>query len=151
MKFKIGILAILVVLIACSKDKFQTKPQVEIKSASPEVVPVNGTLNVRLEFRDKEGDVDNKLFIYKERLNQRVLPTIRDTIERAIPEFPDKDRGEIELELTYQNYLISAADPGIPGNPGMNEPDTLRFKFVVEDRAGNQSDPAVLEKIVIIR
>jgi hypothetical protein len=151
MKFKVGIIAILVVLLACSKDKFQTKPQIEIKSTGPEVVPVNGTLNVRLEFRDKEGDVDGILFIYKERLNQRVLPTVRDSIERTIPEFPDKDRGEIELDLTYQNYLISASDPSIPGNPGVNEPDTLRFKFVVQDKAGNQSDPAILNNIVIIR
>ena len=47
----------IMVLTSCDKDKFQTKPTIEIKSISTKEVPAqNGTMNIRLNFTDKEGE-----------------------------------------------------------------------------------------------
>ena len=144
---------VILLLVACDKDKFQTKPQIKLVSVSTEVVPINGGLSVVLEFTDKEGDVSDTLYITKQRLNARTTTTIRDTLEYAIPEFPKTTQGEFELNLSYQNELISAeTPPRIPGSePPQYEPDTLNIKFLVKDRANNKSDSVIVSNIVVLR
>ena len=142
------------ILFACSKDKFQTKPQLRLKSVSNKLVPVNGTLEVELEYTDKEGDVDSILVIRKQRLNIRpVSPTVRDSLKFTVPEFPNKDRGEISMVLNYQTHLIHAQSPlTIPNsNPAKREPDTLNLKFVLKDKAGNVSDTLIINNVIVVR
>ncbi len=145
---------LIVALAACNKDKFQTKPQIKIKSQSSEVVGPNTFLRVVLEFTDKEGDLelDSAIVLRKQRLNKRVVtPTLRDVVYLELPQFPNNNLGEIELDLDYQNHLISAqTPPNIPGtNPQRKESDTLRLKFVLKDKAGNVSDTAETNVIVL--
>ena len=145
------ILTVTLIFLACSKDDFETKPQIEIKSASPKVVPQNGNMIVDLNFTDKEGDLD-AVYIWKVRLNKLKRPTVRDSIPpRLIPEFPKNQKGELELNLTYQDHLLSAQSPRRDPITGRLEPDTLNMKFVVKDKAGNVSDTAFLNNIVILR
>ena len=145
------ILTVTLIFFACSKDDFETKPTIEIKSASPKVVPQNGNMIVDLKFTDKEGDL-NAVYIWKVRLNQLKRPTVRDSIPpRLIPEFPKNQKGELELNLTYQDHLLSAQSPRRDPITGRLEPDTLNMKFVVKDKAGNVSDTAFLNNIVILR
>src|SRR5687768_17962470 len=98
-------------------------------------MPAGSSFNVDLEFTDKEGDVDDSIFVRKERLNKRVVATVRNSFWLKIPDFPDASKGEITLNLEYQNHLISATNPlFIPGsNPPTKEPDTLNLKFIVMD------------------
>lgn len=144
---------VLVVLFACNKDKYQTKPQISLKSVGAKVVPVNGVLNVVLSYTDKEGDISDSMYIRKIRLNKTVVATLRDSLRYKIPDFPNYDKGEIDLALQYQNHLISASNPPpIPGsNPSVPQPDTLLLKFWIRDKAGNVSDTVTTEQIVIIR
>lgn len=144
---------VLVVLFSCNKDKYQTKPQISLKSVGAKVVPVNGVLNVVLSYTDKEGDISDSMYIKKIRLNKTVVATLRDSLRYKIPDFPNYDKGEIDLALQYQNHLISASNPPpIPGsNPSVPQPDTLLFKFWIRDKAGNVSDTVTTEQIVIIR
>lgn len=153
MKIIFPVLSVALFFIGCDKDRFQTKPQIKIISSSTEIVPVSGHLQVVLEYTDKEGDVHDTLFITKQRLNQRVVPTLRDTLKFPIPEFPDRQLGQFELNLSYSNHLISAVTPPrIPGsNPSKNEADTLNLKFLVRDAGGNKSDSAILRNIIVIR
>lgn len=143
----------LLLLVACNKDKFQTKPQLKLVSVSSEEVPVNSDLKVVLQFTDKEGDVSDTMFITKQRLNTHVETTVRDTMEFAIAEFPKSRKGEFEINLSYQNELISAQTPRrIPGSdPPKFEPDTLRIKFVAKDKGGNKSDSLILNNIIVLR
>ena len=151
MKTIILILSVSLLVFACSKDKVETKPHIKIKSASPEVVPLNTNMIVNLEFTDKEGDLD-VVYIWKVRLNKFVRPTIRDSIPpREIPEFPKNQTGELELNLEYQAHLISAQSPRRDPLTNKLEPDTLNLKFLVKDKAGNASDTAYLNNIVILR
>lgn len=140
-----------VLLAACSKGKFSTRPSLELKSISSEVVPVGSGLNFRFAFTDKEGDISNLLYVRKIRLNQRVVPTIRDSFALAVPQFPKKIYGELDVNMEYQNYLISAINPPQTGTPPKAENDTLVFKFVLKDQADNKSDTITTGRIVIVR
>jgi len=144
---------VLTALLSCGKDKFETKPQIKLKTSGNVIVPVNGVLPVDLEFTDKEGDVDNVIFVKKERLNKKVRPTLRDTFLLQVPEFPNTSSGTIQVNLTHQEFLISAQDPpNIPGSvPPKKEADTLNIKFVLRDKAGNASDTATLFNVIVER
>lgn len=147
----VSIFAVLVLLIACGKDKFQSKPSLTLKSISSKTIPVSGNMTIELEYRDKEGDLANDTLMFlKVRNNENVQTTIRDTLELLLPDFPKRSQGVIQLNLDYQNYLISAETP--PSKPGGgHESDSLTMKFVVRDSAGNESDTLVIDDIVIER
>lgn len=151
----ITICAGILLVLACGKDKPETKPSIKIKSVSGNIVPPSGGLQITLEFNDKEGDVNDSLFVKKLRLN--TIPpvsgiTIRDSFWLMIPDFPAKSTGEIILNLDYQNHLISAAQaPADPNDPTKNISDTLIIRFALQDKAGNTSDTVQTEKIVIMR
>ncbi len=144
---------VLLVLLGCNKDKFQTKPQISLKLVTNSVVPANGGTTVVLSYTDKEGDISDTLFLQKFRLNQTVVPTLRDSIRYKIPDFPNYDKGEISIALTYQNELVSAQTPPpqVGGATGEVQPDTLMIKFWIHDKAGHVSDTVSTGQIVVIR
>jgi hypothetical protein len=148
MKIIYSALAIVLVLFACSKDSFETKPQISIKSVSPEFVPIGGRLNIRLEFRDKEGDVDDSLFVIRERLNINSFSPPFE-LKYDIPEFPEKSKGEFEITIPYATGLTLNLNP-IGSSPNF-ENDTLRLKLVVKDKEKNTSDTAIIERVVVGR
>jgi hypothetical protein len=129
---------VLAVVAACSKDKFQTKPQVEIKSISPDHVAFNTNLRVTLGFNDKEGDVSDTLTLYRQRLNRRGLQL--DSFHMVVPPFPAADEGEIIVDMNYTTFLTVGLT-AIPLGTA-RENDTLALKFVLRDKAGNRSDTA---------
>lgn len=153
MKTRIWLTLIIVFgMIACDKDKFETVPQLELRSRNTDIVPVNGDLRLNIEFRDKEGDVSDSLLIVRQRLN------IRGPVQLApspygIPDFPHTDKGEFEVTLNYQFGLIFGLPPlRIPGsNPVRNEVDTLRLKIVARDKEGNKSDTLIVDNVYVIR
>lgn len=138
--------------IACSKDKIETKPSLKFKSVNATTIPVGGNLIVQLDFTDKEGDISDTIFVKKIRTNQIAVPTIRDSFELQVPSFPDRSKGIIELELKYQNHLVSAINPPSSGGTPPNlQDDTLIFKFALRDKAKNISDTVTTGPIIIIR
>lgn len=143
---------LILVAVACNKDKFQTKPTITITSMSGDYIPLNGSWQVTLECTDKEGDVQDSIFVVKRRLNKRVVPTIRDTLRFKFPVFPTKTRTEIVLTFDYQSILSAQSPPFIPGsNPPQRELDTLQVKFAVKDNAGNVSDTVISNIIQVFR
>jgi len=152
MKQFVAISAFVLLLAACSKDKFETKPHLEIKSVNTKEVAFNEPFNVTFEFTDKEGDVSDSFFIVRQRLNARDPQTL-NPLPYKIPDFPNTMKGEIEVNLSYQNELTLNLPPiRIPGsNPQQNEPDTMILKFVAKDKGGNFSDTAVVDNIIVER
>jgi hypothetical protein len=152
MKKLLTIVLMVLLFAACGKDKFQTKPSLKIKSISGNIVPVNSAIRFTLEFTDKEGDVYDSIFVKKIRLNKRVVTTLRDSFGFAIPEFPNAPKGEIDLTLDFQSALSALNPPNIIGsNPPKKEPDSLLFKFYVQDKKKNKSDTVTTEMIQILR
>ena len=140
----------LILLVACSKDKFETKPTIEIKSFNPNPVPESGTMTVELEYTDKEGDIggDSALFVRRTRINQKkVGKTLRDSFWLPLPgDVPKKTKGTIRLTLDFETYAKSADDPGNPPAP-----DSLIFRFAMRDKAQHVSDTVESGLVIIER
>jgi hypothetical protein len=140
---------------ACSKDSVNTRPSLTLKSVSRDVVPINGTLEIRFTFGDKESDIDS-LYIYRTRLNiKKATQTVRDSIKLNVADYSTNLTGEINIDFScqacYQNYLISAVNPPTSGTPPKNEADSMLYKFVVKDKDKNVSDTVYYSPIVIQR
>jgi len=139
----------LLLFVACNKDKYQTTPTIEIKSIDPTTVAINTPLIVELEYTDKEGDIADTLFVKKIRINQKKLKTLRDSFPLPLPgDAPDKQKGTIKLTLDYNNYVTSAENPGNPPNAA---PDSLIFRFILQDKGGHRSDSVESGLIVVLR
>jgi hypothetical protein len=154
MKTRIWIALIIVFgMIACGKDKFETKPQLTLRSKSPDVVDKPDPLRLNIEYTDKEGDVSDSLFITRQRLNKKKPVTSAES-SYDIPTFPTMDKGEFEITLDYFTHLTFNLTPiAIPGSgtPAKNEIDTLRLKIVAKDKAGNKSDTLFVDNVYVIR
>lgn len=133
-----------IVLISCDKDKFETKPQIEIDSYNTKELPGGADLIINLKFTDKEGDLGQGQFTYiPVRLNKRGLPPSVPNytpVELTIPEFSDHNKGEFELKLEWKNLHKSD-----------RENDTINLRFVAVDREGNKSDTVQSDQLVILR
>ena len=145
------ILVLGVVIVACKKGKFETKPTLKIKSMNGNVIPVGSSLQIDFEFTDKEGDVDNNIFVKKIRLNKLKVPTIRDTFSLPVPDFPSNTKGTIQVLMDNAFYLASAANPPKDPATGKSVSDTLQLQFVLRDRAGNASDTASTGQVIVLR
>ncbi|MBC8034610.1 MAG: hypothetical protein H7Y03_10720 [Chitinophagaceae bacterium] len=144
-------LIIVLIVIACSKDKFQTKPSLTLKSISGKTIPAGSDMRIELDYTDKEGDiVQDTIQFIKNRNNQRKVATKVDTLYFLLPDFPKRSSGVFEVNLSYETFLKAAINaPSLPG--GRFESDSLTFKFILKDNASNVSDTLVINDIVIER
>ena len=131
----------LVLAFACSKDKLETKPTIKVKDLNGTEIPPGAILRVTLEFSDKEGDLGAGEVTYvRNRLNTRPVPGAfdkADTARYVLPVFPNRETGDIEIDIPYD---FMDEDP--------NDNDTMVFRFMVIDRAGNKSDTVTSEPVV---
>ncbi|MHA4807757.1 hypothetical protein ACX0G9_06610 [Flavitalea flava] len=134
--------AFLLIVVSCSKSNSSSKPQITIKSINT-LIPVGGSLDVKLDFNTKAGNMSGGQFIaIRNRLNQNPLPPgtgQADTITNPIPSFPDQNKGEFEFHLDYSALHQSDV-----------ENDTIVLKFAAISRDKVSSDTIVSPKIVIL-
>ncbi len=139
----IFILSLAVLVVACGKDKFETKPRLEITNYSSKEIRQGDNLKISINYFDKEGDLNSApVFAVINRLNANPLPAGQnrvDTLNYSLPDFPQKDKGEVFFQLPF-DFLKES----------LTENDTLQFKFAVTDRAGNNSDTITSDPVVII-
>ncbi len=137
-------ISVAILLLACGKDKFETKPKLEIKGYSSKEIRQGDVMTIRLNYFDKEGDLSRAPVIgILKRLNLFPLAPGQDkvdTFSTSLPEFPKKDNGEITFQLSFDFLKESTV-----------EDDTLVFRFAVTDLAGNKSDTVTTDQIVIIK
>jgi hypothetical protein len=141
----------LIVMTSCGKDKFESKPQIEIESYNTKELSPNSDLKISVKYTDKEGDLaKGDIFINIERLNVIPIPPgcqgcdAPDTLRYKIASFPLNPEGSILITLPYANQFFHLKE-----HPSIN--DTIRFKFAVTDLAGNKSDTAISDPIVILK
>ena len=139
-----------VVLAACSKDKLETKPTIELKdmNATEFLFDINTgipDLVMTFEFRDKEGDLSGGTLTYI-RTRTNIDPISNpaandkiDTVRNILPDFPKSTTGE---------FVVRFPGPFLIEDPDDN--DTMFFKVLVQDIAGNVSDtlntPTVVQR-----
>jgi hypothetical protein len=141
-------------VLSCSKDSFETKPSLEYKSSNTDIVPLGGTLRVELTYTDKEGDLDS-VFLIRERLNKKrpvVMPAFKAP-ELSLPkDFTGATKADLVFILDYYKWLtvgLGLEAIPVPGSGGKSEPDTMRYRFVIKDKAKNTSDTASRTFIII--
>jgi hypothetical protein len=140
--------SIAIAVVACEKDKFETKPKLEIVSLNSEFIAVNQDLTATLRFTDKEGDIDDSLYVVRTRINQRGPLTPQRPNRYKVPEFPNQQEGEINVTFIYRDDLTNGFSTiAIPGTPN-KENDTLLLKFVLLDKKKNTSDTATTTVVV---
>src|SRR5262245_46963538 len=135
------ILALGILLWACGKDKFTTKPQLIYKSVNSKTISGNQTLTIKLDLTDKEGDFTTLLGVKRFEPGCPASDFI-DSQKFTIPQDFIKTKGthgEVVVSLNSNNRGSNACQ--LPG--GATRPDTAVFKFWTRDKAGNTSDTTV--------
>lgn len=140
---------LLVLILSCSKDKFKTEPQVEVKSISPNTLISGGVLNVKGKYTDDEGDLDSVLVIYK--WYNGVAAVKADTFRYSFAglDLPVKTR-QADIEITYEYNTINIQN--LVKLSGLAIRDTTAtFGLILKDKAGHRSNYSESDKIRIIK
>lgn len=138
---------ILIVAVACNKDKFTTVPQVSIKSISPSTVNSGNIISLNGEYTDQEGDLDSILVVYKWYAGTTV--TKKDTFRYTFStlNLPPKTTGaDIIINFEYNTFS---------GNffplQGVVKDTTATFGLILIDEAENRSEYAESNPIRLIK
>jgi len=143
---------IVIVLIAlfftgCSKDSFTTVPQLKYKSVNTKQLYPNELLKINLSFTDKEGDLQDTIFI--EKVGSR-CPASNFKLKYLFPNAPGSSTTSGDLLITFANGINIPGYQNLSVAPKCSDyNDTCTFRFILKDKAQNKSDTAVSETIII--
>ncbi len=149
MKVKLTLAACLVIFsVACNKDTFTTKPQLTFTGVNTQVLYPDQSIVFTLDFTDKEGDIQDSLYVQKDAPN--CAESFFEFLYPIPTDMPEQGNAKGEIQVRF-SYGINLGYPAIkePACPSTN--DTAVFKFVLHDKAGNASDTAYSPQIVLIK
>jgi hypothetical protein len=134
---------LLMTIISCGKDTFQSKPQLTLESVSSTTVPPNSGLQIRMRLTDKEGDFVDTIWVSKV-TTRCPNSNFRDSLLYRIPgDAPRTKNFDGEVLISF-SYAIELA-------PRCTRPDTAVFSFWMKDEKGNRSDTVRTPRIIILR
>ncbi len=140
------------ILTGCKKDKYQTKPQLKIKDLTVGTIStLNGTgsaVEINFEVTDKEGDVEDSIFIQKVDAANIPCPgnSILTNLDYKIPDYPNSTNQKVIFRVRFSTLNVEGY--ALLGGPACSpRKDTSYFRFVVKDKAGNKSDTLKTEKV----
>jgi hypothetical protein len=132
------------ILAACSKDKFKTEPQIKIKSVKPSAANKGDVITFISSFTDDEGDVQDSVLIVFKRFNGNT-PLSTDTFRYKMPGgIPETRQGEIIIHFGYGEF--------IDGTIFLNLESVDReaaFGLIISDNAGHRSNYAESDRITL--
>ena len=131
---------------ACSKDKFETVPQVKITSFGPDEVVIGQRFELTAEITDKEGDLQDTFYLVRKRSYNTIVNVDTTTYSLISLGFPAKDRIELRLTFAYGR----SNDPGtIPYFPQEPRDTQLQYGIIIRDKAKNKSIYVESKKILL--
>ena len=135
----------MVTIASCDKEAITTKPQIRFKSASSTHVPLNVGLSITLEFSDKEGDLRSPVHVIKASSSWCEEASYADSALWPMPGIPGTKNTDGELEIIFD------ANAGLVRRQcdATDTLETVIFKFVLVDEAGNVSDTAFSPPITV--
>ena len=136
---------LLFVLVSCGKDKFNTVPTLKYETVNTRVLGNGQVIRFTLSFTDKEGDVQDSIFVQKVPLNC-AASTFTEVL--PIPVFPTQANQKGEIEVSYGYNVPNFPFIQVPQCP---RNDTCFFRFMLKDKAQNRSDTVNSDIIVILR
>jgi hypothetical protein len=134
-------------LFACSKDKFKTVPQIEIKSFGPDVVHNKETFSLRAIIRDKEGDLKDTITFYRKYFNGATMVKQDSFLKYNLDNFGFPENDEIEVQLLF-SYGEDRSPTYLLQNTELADRD-LTIGIVVKDKAGNRSEYVETDRITL--
>jgi hypothetical protein len=149
MKTKLLITAVTALcLSACSKDKFSTKPELTFKSVNTQVLGPEQIIRFTLHYTDKEGDIQNTLYVQK--ITQNCDLSNFESAYQMPNNVPKQQNGEGDITVTF-GYGVDLNVPPIkePACPEQN--DTCVFRFALTDLKSNTSDTITSPQIVLLK
>ncbi|MGZ8545679.1 MAG: hypothetical protein ACXWV0_10300 [Flavisolibacter sp.] len=145
MKKILPFLVVVMAVFACSKDKFKTEPQVEIKSLGPAEVRKGELFSLRAIVRDKEGDLQDSVLLVRKRFAGNTQLTV-DTLRYDISNFNFPDKNVIEVTAVFSYGELR--DGYIFANLESQDRD-FAVGIIVRDKAGNRSEYVESDRIVL--
>jgi hypothetical protein len=134
------------VFLGCTKDKFKTVPQVEIKSFGPDEVHKGDFITLRAIVRDKEGDLQDSVLLVRKRFTGTVLLPPVDTMRLSIKDFMSPEKSEIEISAVFSYGEIR---DGFMFQNLENSDKNFSIGVIVTDNAGHRSDYVESNQIVL--
>ncbi len=142
------LLAITAFFYTCKKDTFNTKPQISFNSVNATVLNQGDIITFQLDFTDKEGDIQDTLWVEKVSRTCAKEPGVQFVQSNIVPNFTPTSNLKGKLEISYQ-YNGNAS--GITKMTGCaNKNDTSYFRFWLKDKAQNRSDTITSPDIVLV-
>lgn len=141
-QFLLVVIAALMIT-ACGKDTFQSKPQLFLESVSSTIIPVGGDLQIIMRLTDKEGDFKDTIWV-KKVTTRCPSSNFADSLLYHIPSDVPKTKnfdGEVKMSFTYAFEL----------QPKCTRSDTAIFSFWMKDEKGNHSDTVFTPSIIIMK
>ena len=138
--------AIILGITACKKDTYTTRPQLEFKSVNGKVFGNGSAIIFSIEFTDKEGDIQDSIWIQK----VSKVNGCNSFGDRAkIPAFTATSNLKGVFEVGYSIGFVPGSNYTVI--PTCVKNDTCFFRFWARDGAKNLSDTVVSPDIVILK
>lgn len=142
MKAKILIVVVcLMIMAACSKDTYSSTPKLTFKSVNGQEFPVGSTLQFKFEVTDKEGDIQDTMWLEKNSFACGADGYLLSP--NTVPNFTSsKDlKAELDINVTY----------GTDFGGCTNRDDSCYFRFWIKDKAGHVSDTVQSPTIKLLK
>ncbi len=142
----------LVVLIACNKDKFTSKPQVKIKSITPSAVAKKNIIEVKGSFTDDEGDLDSAFIVYRWYNGANIVKSDTFDYDLQTLGLPASTRqGDFTIRFQFNSSEPYTPDIlTLPGGNNFIRDTTATIGLFVGDTTGQKSDLAESEKVRLL-
>jgi hypothetical protein len=144
-------LSIILAAIAasCNKNKFETVPQVEIKSISPDVAIKGNVITLKARVTDKEGDLQDSVIIVTKFFDLTGTLLSADTSDRfsiSTLKFPDTRDIDVDVQFLYGETSNTQAYGYIPL---LTEDQNFSAGLIVIDKGGHRSNFAESGQILL--
>lgn len=134
---------------SCSKDKFQTVPQVKITDFGPSEVVKGQIIRFEANVTDKEGDVQDSVVFCRKMYSLTDFVVRTDSIKLTLKDFGIPKISNQEYQLVF-NLSYGEIKAGYElQNNGDGVDRKLTIGVYVKDKAGNRSTYVESDKILL--
>jgi len=147
MKFTAALFVIvLVVLLACNKDKFTTEPQLKYKSISPTTAIKGNIINYNVSFTDEEGDIQDSVLLAFKRYNSTggILSIDTFRLKMDPDAIPKARQGDINIKFAYGEFLNATFFLNLE-----TADREASFGLIIRDKEGHRSNYVESEKVLL--
>jgi len=147
MRNSLLIAVISLMIIGCSKNKFESTPHLKYKSVSTKELSPGESIQIKLSFTDAEGDLQDSIYVERYAVS---CNTIAFKTYYTLPVFPSVKNSEGDIIISYTNGSGGPFLP-MPGSVCNGNDESCYFRFVLQDEAKHKSDTVSTELITILQ